>query len=260
MNEDERIAVWLDALLEVESDLRVSRGVAKEALMGSQKPRIIILEEGEIAGYAELRRIGGVIELATVVVEPQMRGKGFAHRIVHQAWERWRQDPILHGSSLGGDLDLSKVENEMKGKGQVARLPLISFTRDAAMGAALLGGGFTMIPRKRRASRLWLWKSDFAALPIYSQLVISVDRLIRGVIFLFKSPSRIAHFMRNSRNYRLFVRVPETAERLPPRLHLRSEGEGGVSSDVMDQMEALAFTMAEIEGTAEQIAAWDEGE
>ena len=68
MNEDERIAIWLDALLKVEMDLRPSRGVSKEAYLGPKTPRVLILEAGEIAGYAELRRVGGAIELATVVV------------------------------------------------------------------------------------------------------------------------------------------------------------------------------------------------
>ncbi|MDE0708772.1 MAG: GNAT family N-acetyltransferase, partial [Candidatus Poseidoniales archaeon] len=82
MSEDEHLAIWLDKMLRTESDLRPSRGVAKETRLGSRTPRIIILEEGEIAGYAELRRAGGAIELATVVVEPTLRGKGLAHQIV----------------------------------------------------------------------------------------------------------------------------------------------------------------------------------
>ena len=259
LSEDERLAIWLDALLKSEPDLRPSRGIATEARKGSQTPRIIILELGEFAGYAELRRAGGAIELATVVVDPELRGKGFAHQIVHQAWERWRQDPVLHGTPLGGQVDLSNPTLVEEGP-QVIRGPLISFTRDPAMGAALVGGGFTMMPRKRRASRLWLWNSDFAALPIRIQFAIGLDRLARGLRVLFTEPSRIIHYVRHSKNYRLFVRIPETAERIPPRLHLRTEREGGVPSDIMEQMEAVAFTMAEMETTQEQIAAWDEGE
>jgi hypothetical protein len=41
---------------------------------------------------------------------------------------------------------------------------------------------------------------------------------------------------------------------------MRSEREGGVPSDVMDQMDAVAFTMAEVGSNPEEIAAWDEGE
>ena len=259
MTEDERLAIWLDALLNSELDLRPSRGVVRETRFGPKTPRIIILESGEFAGYAELRRVGGAIELATVVVEPELRGKGFAHQIVHQAWERGRQDPVLHGTPLGGRVDLSDTSLVEQGP-QVIRGPLISFTRDPAMGAALVGGGFTMMPRKRRWSRLWLWSSDFAALPIRIQFAIGFDRLARGLKLLFSQPSRITHYIRNSRNYRLFVRIPETAERPPPRLHMRSEREGGVPSDVMGQMEAVAFTMAEIDSTNEDVTAWDEGE
>ena len=259
LSEDEHLATWLDAQLKVELDLRPSRGIAKETRLGSRTPRVIILEDGEIAGYAELRRTGGAIELATVVVDPSMRGRGLAHQIVQQAWERWRQDPVLHGAPLGGQVDLVKAikdENEP----QTVRSPLICFTRDAAMAAALVGGGFTMMPRKRRASRLWLWRSDFAALPLWTQCCIAMDRLSRGIIFLFTSPKRFPHFIRHSREYRLFVRIPETAERPPPRMHMRSEREGGVPSDLMNQMDAVAFTMAELETNPEEITAWDEGE
>ena len=259
LSEDEQVAIWLDSLLKSELDLRPSRGISKETRKGPQTPRIIILENGEIAGYAELRRVGGAIELATVVVEPKLRGKGLAHQIVHQAWERWRQDPVLHGTPLGGQVDLVKATSGDSGP-QVVQSPLISFTRDAAMAAALVGGGFTMMPRKRRASRLWLWRSDFAALPLMMQFSLAMDRLYRGVIFLFTSPKRIPHFIRYSRDYRLFVRIPETAERPPPRMHMRSEREGGVPSDVMGQMDAVAFTMADIETSPEEITAWDEGE
>jgi predicted GNAT family acetyltransferase len=259
LNEDEHVAIWLDAMLRTEPDLRPSRGVAKEYRLGSRTPRIIILDEGEIAGYAELRRTGGAIELATVVVEPKLRGKGLAHQIVHQAWERWRQDPVLHGTPLGGQVDLVRTMQDESGP-QVVRGPLISFTRDAAMAAALVGGGFTMMPRKRRASRLWLWRSDFAALPLWTQLCIGMDRLYRGVIFMFTSPTRIPHFIRHSREYRLFVRIPETAERPPPRMHMRTEREDGVSSDVMNQLEAVAFTLEDTTTRPEEITAWDEGE
>ena len=131
LSEDERLAIWLDSLLKSEPDLRPSRGVARETRKGSQTPRIIILESGEFAGYAELRRAGSH-RAATVVVDPELRGKGFAHQIVHQAWERWRQDPVLHGTPLGGQVDLSNPTLVEEGP-KVIRGPLISFTRDPAM-------------------------------------------------------------------------------------------------------------------------------
>ena len=43
-------------------------------------------------------------------------------------------------------------------------------------------------------------------------------------------------------------------------MHMRSEREGGVPSDVMGQMDAVAFTMADVETSPEEITAWDEGE
>ncbi len=256
MSDDHQVAQWLDEHLGKELDLRSSRGVQKETRLGPKTPRIIILEDGNIAGYAEMRKISTAIELATVLVDPKLRGKGYSHQLVHQAWERWRQDPVLHRSPLGGEVDLTKGEKNP----QIVQNPLISFTRNPAMAAALVGGGFTMIPRKRRPSRLWLWKSDFAVLPIRVQIMVAFDRLVRSTRFLFSSPNRITHYLRHSKDYRLFVRIPETAERPPPRMHMRSEREGGVSSDVMDQMEAVAFTMAEVKPNPEKIVAWDEGE
>ena len=259
LNEDEQVAVWLHSLLDSEMDLRPSRGIHKETVWGPKTPRVIILENGEVAGYAELRRVGGAIELATVIVEPALRGKGIAHQIVQQAWERWRQDPVLHGTPLGGQIDLVKATRDDSGP-EIVRSPLISFTRDAAMAAALVGGGFTLIPRKRRLSRLWLWRSDFAALPLWTQFCIAIDRLYRCTRFIFKSPRRIPHFIKHSRDYRLFVRIPETAERPPPRMHMRSEREEGVASDIMNKMDAVAFTMADLEADGQDIVAWDEGE
>ena len=56
-----------------------------------------------------------------------------------------------------------------------------------------------MMPRKRRASRLWLWNSDFAEiLPIRIQFAIGLDRLARGLKLLFFEPSRIMHYIRHS--------------------------------------------------------------
>jgi len=256
LSDDIQVAEWLDAHLRNELDLRQSRGLQKEIEYGPKTPRIIILDQGDIAGYAEMRKISIAIELATVLVDPKLRGKGYSHQLVHQAWERWRQDPVLHRSPLGGEVDLVRGDKHP----QIVQNPLISFTRNPAMAAALVGGGFTMIPKKRRASRLWLWKSDFAVLPIRVQVMVAFDRLVRGTRFLFSSPNRIMHYLRHSKDYRLFVRIPETADRPPPRMHMRSEREGGVSSDVMDQMEAVGFTMAEVEPNPAVIAAWDEGE
>ena len=43
-------------------------------------------------------------------------------------------------------------------------------------------------------------------------------------------------------------------------MHMRSEREGGVPSELMKQRDAVAFTMAELETNPEEITAWDEGE
>jgi GNAT superfamily N-acetyltransferase len=260
LSEDEELAAWLDQMLQAEPDLRPSLGVVKEAKRGHRVPQIILLEQGMPAGYAELRRVGRAIELATVVVDPAHRGKGLGHQLVHEGWARWRQDPVLHRAPLGGDVDLVAVSRGEDAQSLI-RGPLISFTRDAAMVAALVGGGFTLMPRKRRPSRLWLFKSDMAALPLSIQFALGMDRMLRGLRILFTCPRRLSHHLRHARDYRLFVRIPETADSPPPRLHSRSEREsGGVATDVMDQFDAVAFTMAEPPTDPKRISAWDEGE
>ena len=259
------IASWLTDMLANEADLRQNLGVAKETKRGNRIPRIILHEDGVPIAYAELRRVGRAVELATVVVDPAHRGKGHSHQIVHQAWERWRQDPIVHGQSVIQSVDLFQAtrNEEVEQVAPIARGPLISFTRDAAMAAALTGGGFTIIPRKRRGSRLWLWKSDIAALPIMIQFNLMLDRALRGIRMLFTSPRRMGHYIRHSRDYRLFARVPEDANRLPPRMNSRSQREDlqnhGVASDVIDQLEVVGYSEQSM-GPENTIQAWDEGE
>ncbi len=265
-DEDTHLAIWLDKMLKNEPDLRQSLGVKKEAKRGPKTPRIILLDEGEPVAYAELRRVGRAVELATVVVDPAHRGRGLCHDIVHQGWERWRQDPIVHGQSIMPEVDLLQASRPegTSSDPPLVRGPLISFTRDAAMAAALTGGGFTMLPRKRRASRLWLWKSDFAALPISIQISLFFDRFFRSLHLLFTKPSGLLHYLKHVRNYRLFARVPEDAERLPPRMHSRSlrdsENEDGVASDVMEQLEVVGVSNEENQRDSSEVDAWDEGE
>jgi predicted GNAT family acetyltransferase len=263
-DEDTHFAIWLDRMLTKEPDLRQSLGVEKEAKRASTIPRIILLEDGEPAAYAELRRVGRAVELATVVVDPEQRGRGLSHDLVHQGWERWRQDPIVHGQSVMPEINFAQasLQEESNQTASIVRGPLISFTRDPAMAAALIGGGFTLIPKKRRPSRLWLWKSDNGILPISIQLSLAFDRLGRGLRLLFTQPKNLIHFLQNTRKYRLFVRVPEDAERLPPRMHSRSQRESdapqGIAPDVIDQLEVVGYS-PENESSG-QVNAWDEGE
>lgn len=258
MSGDAELGAWLDQMLDSEPDLRASRGAAREAERGRRVPQVILLEEGMPAAYAELRRVGRAIELATVVVDPSHRGKGLSHQLVREAWSRWRQDPILHGASLGGEVNLVAATRG-DAPPEIIRGPLVSFTRDAAMAAALVGGGFTLMPRRRRASRLWLVRSDFAALPLSIQLAFALDRTARALLLLFTRPRRILHHLRHARDYRLFVRIPETAARPPPRLHDRTEREGGTAS-ALEGFDAVGISMEETSPNSESISAWDEGE
>jgi len=200
-----------------------------------------------------------------VVVDPGHRGQGYCHRIVHEAWERWRQDPIVHGRSVIPEINLAKA---MRVGGEspepsVVRGPLVSFTRDAAMAAGLVGGGFSMVQRRRRFSRLWLYRSDLATLPLGIQFAFLIDRTLRGLRLLIHRPGRILHHLRHGRDYRLFIRHTADAERLPPRRIGERQQEAqakAIAQDVIDQLDSIAFTMMEPPVDSESVTAWDEGE
>jgi hypothetical protein len=264
MTSEVELASWLHKMLEANPDLRTSSGVPAEARRLPKIAKIVIHEDGLPIGYAELRRVSRAIELATVVVDEAHRGRGHCHTLVQSGWERWRQDPILHGRSVMPEVDLSKV---MSG-GEIEEItvpkgPLISFTRDAAMAASLVAGGFEMVARRRRPSRLWLWKSDVSSLPINIQIMLAIDRILRGIAMLFRRPSKLLHYIKNAGNYRLFIRKAESAEVPPPRatlLRRESEKAEGVASDVVKHFSAAGFTMAQNEDEAGEHIAWDEGE
>ena len=265
MSGDEVLAAWLITMLDSEDDLRSPGSLAAEARRGARVPRILLHEEGEPVAYAELRRVGRAVELATVVVDPDYRGQGYCHRIVHEAWERWRQDPIVHGCSVMPEVDLARAmrTEEESSEPSVVRGPLVSFTRDAAMAAGLIGGGFSMVQRRRRFSRLWLYRSDLATLPLGIQFAFLIDRTLRGLRLLVSRPGRILHHLRHGRDYRLFIRHPADAERLPPRRVGERQQEAqakAIAQDVINQLESIAFTMAEPPVDPASITAWDEGE
>ena len=203
MSMSESLATWLVASLEVEEDLRPPLSIARETKRLDRIAKVVHTRVEEVVGYAELRRVGRGIELATVVIDPEHRGKGHAHQLVHDAWDRWRQDPVLHGAELGAQVLVAG--------------PLISFTRAPAMAAALTGGGFQIVAPRRRWSRLWLWRSDIATLPLGVQSALFLDRLVRVLALLRHRPSRLAHHWRHRADYRLFVRPAASANNPPPR-------------------------------------------
>ena len=94
--------------------------------------------------------------------------------------------------------------------------------------------------------------------------ILFFDRFFRSLHLLFTKPSGLLHYLKHVRNYRLFARVPEDAERLPPRMHSRSlrdsENEDGVASDVMEQLEVVGVSNEENQRDSSEVDAWDEGE
>ena len=143
------------------------------------------------AGHCELRRCGGALELSTVIVDSEKRGIGLSHELVRLALSRANQDPIVSGQSLVNH-----------------KPPLIfSFTRSAALATTLTKAGFKIQPAKRKLSRLFLWKSASANLPVRIQLALAIDRITRSFTMLFRNLSKAKKQIKGTSDYHLFVRI-----------------------------------------------------
>ena len=108
----EENARWLIKMQRENLDLRKPKKFKKLMDEIKDKPGIFIRNDKGIIGHAKMQRIGTLIELHTVVVNTPFRGKGHSHKLIYTAWERWRQDPILHGKSLEEKINFSKNISE----------------------------------------------------------------------------------------------------------------------------------------------------
>ncbi|DAC26027.1 MAG TPA: hypothetical protein D7H85_03520 [Candidatus Poseidoniales archaeon] len=206
---DAENSTWLVSMIREELDLW---GPLKEvsAVRGwNRHPRILLHDLHGLFGHATLDRLGPSIELRTVVLDPRVRGQGRSHELVEQAISRWYQDALLH--RLSPPLEPS------------SRRPLISWTRNAALAATYHRAGFSLVQPERRWSRLWLFKSTLATLPLRLQISVVLDRMLRGIFMLFQNPIRLRHQIRHIREYRLFLFNPKSSLQTPSRAHPMSE-------------------------------------
>tara|TARA_B100002052_G_scaffold170865_1_gene155548 strand:- start:382 stop:1116 length:735 start_codon:yes stop_codon:yes gene_type:complete len=206
---DAKEAEWLVSMIYEELDIwgPLKKSVAIRSWR--RHPRILLHDKVGLFGHAVLDRLGPSIELRTVVLDPRVRGQGRSHELVEQAVSRWYQDALLH-----------RVTPPLESS---SRSPLISWTRSAALAATYHRAGFSLIQPERRWSRLWLFRSSLATLPMILQISIVLNRILRGVSMLFRNPTRLQYQIRHLHEYRLFILDSESSLQLPSRAHPMSE-------------------------------------
>lgn len=206
---DAKDAAWLVSMIHEEMDiwgpLKKSTAIRK----WRRHPRILLHDKNGLFGHAVLDRLGPSIELRTVVLDSRVRGQGRSHELVEQAVSRWYQDALIHRTT-------PPLESS-------SRRPLISWTRSAALAATYHRAGFSLVQPERRWSRLWLFKSPLATLPLFLQISIVLNRILRGVSMLFRNPTRLQYQFRHLREYRLFILDSKSSLQLPSRAHPMSE-------------------------------------
>jgi GNAT superfamily N-acetyltransferase len=77
---------WLRTMLVAELDLRPARSIGKEAYGLTGDDAITIRDkDARLIGYGRMTRCGKYLELTTVVIDPDRRGKGHSHQLIAQA-------------------------------------------------------------------------------------------------------------------------------------------------------------------------------
>lgn len=282
---DGGVREWLCVNLASELDLRnPSRNRGGREGKASHSPHVIAMVDDNPAAYGELSRRGGVVELHTVLVDPSQRGKGWSHRAVTEARERWRQDIILNGIALPEPIGLEEAissssraeveEAEQRGvnlgeRGAVSEvldergLDLVCFTRSPALAASLHAAGFRMAPQRRRWWTLWLKRHGWGALSTRSATALLLHRIGRGIwMFLrgdplpngtkrrnfvtrfFQRRRRLFHQLSHLGDYNLFI-LTRVADREHPNPPCLVEGDEE-SSDELSRMGMRIITPNEV--------------
>ena len=225
---------WLVKQFEDNLDLRSPKKPHDELFLLDKVPNVTIRENGNLIGFCTMNRRIGCIELCSLVVDKMHRGKGISHEILYSAWDRWRQDPIIHGNSVIPVVDLSAAMRNEQIEAEVVVQPMIAFTRNVAAAAAFTRAGFKMMIPKRRWWTLWLFRHRYGALQTKVMISILLNRIFRGgVIFLvgerlpknikrenyvkrwFQRRRRIFHFLMNSKKFELFILESDKVD-VPP--------------------------------------------
>ena len=269
----EEEATWLLRMQYENLDLCKPKKLNKLILQLKTHPGIFIRNEGGILGHANLQRIGGVIELHTVVVEPELRGEGHSHKLIYSAWERWRQDPILHGKLLESKIDLTKREDSNNIENEILPCKLIAFTRNAALASTLTSAGFKIAIPKRKWWNLWLIKTQLGQLKTNQLFSLSLNRFVsfvkmlggevipknneRGGLFkrFFQRRRRLFHQLSYLGEYKLFILSIEMQKKDWPR-------KGGPNEEYyhpLEEINVATFTNKK-DVNPEEITEWDSGE
>lgn len=182
----------MQRVLREEIDVRPPKSnVKKEEEYLQRCAHVTLYGEKRPAGHCELRRCGGGIELCTVIVDSEKRGIGLSHELIRLSLSRATQDPIVSGKPLDNH-----------------EPPLIfSFTRSAALATSLTKAGFKIQPAKRKMSRLFLWKSASANLPLKIQFGLFRERLGRAFIMIFRERKKVKQQISRVGDYHLFTRI-----------------------------------------------------
>jgi len=238
----------LQRVLAEEVDLRPPKSsVDKEEEYLQKCAHITLFGKIRPAGHCELRRCGGALELCTVIVDSEKRGIGLSHELIRLALSRATQDPIVSGKPLGGH-----------------EPPLIfAFTRSASLATTLTKAGFKIQPPKRKISRLFLWRSASANLPIKIQLGLVRERLGRAFIMLLRGRGKVRQQIRGVGDYHLFTRIAGAPE--PQEEPMTTEGIFALGMNVVRVTDRdLKTTNGNDEevnqGSSSQTKAWDDGE
>lgn len=244
--EHEGTGEWLQRVLRQETDVRPPRkSPESEEQYLIRTAHVTLYGEKRPAGHCELRRCGGALELCTVIVDSEKRGIGLSHELIRLSLERASQDPIVTGQRLGE---------------HVAPLVFV-FTRSAALATSLTKAGFKIQPARRRASRLFLWRSASANLPLRIQFGLAFERFTRTVTMLFRDRPKAKQQLGHVSDYHLFTRI---AGPLPEREEpMTTEGIVALGMNVVRVTEKDLENEESVKikhATTEKTAAWDEGE
>mgnify|MGYP001257086857 FL=1 len=133
---------------------------------------------------------------------------------------------------------------------------IFAFTRSAALATTLTKAGFKIQPAKRKMSRLFLWKSASANLPIRIQLGLACERLGRSFTMLFRDRKKAKQQIGNVGEYHLFTRIAGALQ--PQDEPMTTEGIFALGMNVVRVTDEDLHPTNTV--SSDKTQAWDEGE
>ncbi|HIF16629.1 MAG TPA: N-acetyltransferase [Candidatus Poseidoniales archaeon] len=271
MESGEGLLKWKSGNLDLERPLSAE----KETKRLQQVPHELLIIEGNSIGHAALRRLGSTIELHTVVISPEQRGKGYSHILVEMVLRRWHQDRILHSASIQPPVDLAAAMRGDKPVEEVWRRSMICFTRHPSLAATLTASGFVHAQKKRRWWALWLRRHPLGILSTRTLLSLLLNRVSRAVKMLvlaeklpertkntgkirtfFQHRRRLFHQLAHLSDNRLFILKPASS------LNLHSQRDG---EDIEDKLKGMGLDITihtqdrDKDLRKEESESWDRG-